>query len=50
MSPCRDVEVVLSTHAIGALSMHDFVLAAKIDQVPVVYSPKWLRESQQDQV
>lgn len=40
----RDVEVVLSTHAIGALSMHDFVLAARIDQVPVEYSPKWLRE------
>lgn len=43
----RDVEVVLSTHAIGALSMHDFVLAAKLDQLPVDYSPKWLRQQQE---
>ena len=41
----RDVRVVLSTHAIGGLSMPDLVLAAKLDAIPVVYSPKWLRES-----
>lgn len=38
----REVEVVLSTHAIGALAMADFVMAAKIDGVEVDYSPKWL--------
>ena len=41
----RDVEVNLSTHAIGALSMYDFILAAKLDKIPVVYSPKWEREN-----
>lgn len=30
----RDVRVELSTHAIGGLSENDFILAAKIDQVP----------------
>ena len=27
--------VELSTHAIGGLSQNDFILAAKIDQLPV---------------
>jgi 4a-hydroxytetrahydrobiopterin dehydratase len=40
----RDVEVVLSTHAIGGLSRFDFILAAKIDDCDVEYSPKWARE------
>ena len=40
----RDVEVVASTHAIYGLSLHDFVLAAKLDTIDVTYSPKWLRE------
>lgn len=35
--------MVLSTHAIGALSMHDVVLAAKIDDLDITYSPKWLK-------
>jgi 4a-hydroxytetrahydrobiopterin dehydratase len=43
----REVEVVASTHAIGGLSLHDFVLAAKLDAVDVTYSPKWLREQTQ---
>lgn len=42
----RDVEVVLSTHAIGGLAMADFVMAAKLDAVPVDYSPKWLKQQQ----
>ena len=42
----RNVRVDLSTHAIGGLSMPDLVLAAKIDAIPVEYSPKWLREKQ----
>jgi pterin-4a-carbinolamine dehydratase len=41
----RDVEVVLSTHAIGGLARADFILAAKLDALDVEYSPKWLRES-----
>ena len=40
----REVRVCLSTHAIGGLSLPDFVLASKIDAIPVDYSPKWLRE------
>jgi 4a-hydroxytetrahydrobiopterin dehydratase len=31
----RNVAVELSTHAIGGLSENDFILAAKIDQLPV---------------
>src|SRR5947207_2024658 len=31
----RNVAIELSTHAIGGLSENDFILAAKIDQVPV---------------
>jgi hypothetical protein len=38
------MQVVLSTHAIKALSLFDIVMAAKIDALPVQYSPKWERE------
>src|SRR5262245_38704166 len=31
----RDVAVELTTHAIGGLSENDFILAAKIDRLPV---------------
>ena len=31
----RNVSVELWTHAIGGLSENDFILAAKIDQVPI---------------
>jgi 4a-hydroxytetrahydrobiopterin dehydratase len=31
----RYVAIELSTHAIGGLSENDFILAAKIDQVPI---------------
>ena len=31
----RNVAIELSTHAIGGLSENDFIVAAKIDQVPV---------------
>ena len=40
----RNVRVDLSTHAIGGLSLPDFVLAAKVDEIKVEYSPKWLKE------
>lgn len=39
------LQVVLSTHAIKALSLLDMVMAAKIDALPVQYSPKWEREN-----
>ena len=35
----RNVAIELSTHAIGGLSENDFILAAKIDQVPVELKP-----------
>lgn len=31
----RDVTVEISTHAIGGLSENDFILAAKIDRIPI---------------
>src|SRR5689334_15982064 len=31
----RNVAIELSTHAVGGLSENDFILAAKIDQLPV---------------
>src|SRR5262245_51966753 len=36
----RNVAIELSTHAIGGLSENDFILAAKIDQVPVEMKTK----------
>jgi len=42
----RNVRLDMSTHAIDGLSLPDFVLAAKIDKLEVVCSPKWLREQQ----
>ncbi len=41
------MQVVLSTHAIGGLSMFDAILAAKIDALSVDYSPKWLQQQGQ---
>ena len=38
------VQVVVATHAIRGLSMFDAILAAKIDALPIEYSPKWLRQ------
>ena len=32
----RNVALELSTHAVGGLTENDFILAAKIDQLPVV--------------
>jgi 4a-hydroxytetrahydrobiopterin dehydratase len=31
----RDVAIELATHAVGGLTENDFILAAKIDQLPV---------------
>ena len=38
----RRVRIELSTHAIGGLSENDFILAAKIDQLPVQLKPPLL--------
>ena len=35
LSGYRNVVVEMSTHAIGGLSENDFILAAKIDEVPI---------------
>lgn len=43
----RDVRIELTTHAIGGLSQADFILAAKLDALPVEYSPKWLERQSQ---
>mmetsp|Transcript_11836 Transcript_11836/g.25402 ORF Transcript_11836/g.25402 Transcript_11836/m.25402 type:complete len:183 (-) Transcript_11836:678-1226(-) len=43
----REVEVKISTHAAGGLTLFDFVLAAKLDAVEVEYSPKWLQQQQE---
>jgi 4a-hydroxytetrahydrobiopterin dehydratase len=43
------MQVVLSTHAINGLGYADFVMAAKLDALPVEYSPKWLKQHQQQQ-
>jgi 4a-hydroxytetrahydrobiopterin dehydratase len=45
LSNYRDVSVILTTHAINALSKFDFILAAKIDLIDVTYSPKWATEN-----
>ena len=40
------VRVDATTHAAGGVTLADVSLAAKLDAVPVTYSPKWLREQQ----
>lgn len=41
----RTVTVELTTHARGGITINDFIVAAKLDAIPVTYSPKWLREN-----
>jgi 4a-hydroxytetrahydrobiopterin dehydratase len=36
----RHVSIELSTHAIGGLSENDFILAAKIDRLPIATKAK----------
>ncbi|GIL61754.1 hypothetical protein Vafri_16142 [Volvox africanus] len=40
----REVEINLSTHAVGGLTLPDFALAAKLDTLEVEYSPKWAKQ------
>ena len=35
----RNLSIEIWTHAIGGLSMNDFILAAKIDQLPIRLKP-----------
>eukprot|EP00640_Fibrocapsa_japonica_P004444 CAMPEP_0113952430 /NCGR_PEP_ID=MMETSP1339-20121228/90416_1 /TAXON_ID=94617 /ORGANISM="Fibrocapsa japonica" /LENGTH=138 /DNA_ID=CAMNT_0000961043 /DNA_START=149 /DNA_END=565 /DNA_ORIENTATION=+ /assembly_acc=CAM_ASM_000762 len=41
----RNVEVEIYMHEGGGLTENDFILAGILDNIPVVYSPKWLRDS-----
>ena len=38
--------VSLHTHALGGLSINDFIVAAHSDKVPVTYSKKWLEANE----
>ena len=40
------LQVDLCTHAIGGLSKQDLIIAARIDAIPVDYSPKWLKQQE----
>ena len=40
----RLVRVDISTHAVSGITIFDLILASKLDEVEVTYSPKWLRE------
>lgn len=37
-------QVDLQTHSVGGVTLPDIVMAAKLDALPVTYSPKWLRD------
>jgi 4a-hydroxytetrahydrobiopterin dehydratase len=39
----RELKIIVATHTLGGLTENDFVLAALLDEIPVDYSPKWLR-------
>ena len=41
----RQVQVVVYTHSIGGLCLNDFILAARLDRIPIDYSPKFLKEN-----
>lgn len=41
----REVQLDLSTHAVGGLTLPDFIMASKIDAVKADYSPKWLEKN-----
>ena len=40
----RNVQVDLYTHKLKGITENDLILAEMLDQVPVEYSPAWLRE------
>eukprot|EP00959_Pyramimonas_sp_CCMP1952_P396628 8310050-Pyramimonas_sp.AAC.1 len=44
VSERRNVEVNLTTHAVGGVTELDLEMASKLDAIEVDYSPKWLRE------
>jgi 4a-hydroxytetrahydrobiopterin dehydratase len=40
----RTVQIDISTHSVQGLTILDLILASKLDELDVEYSPKWLRE------
>ena len=46
----RDVELTLSTHDAGGLTINDLILAAKIDQLQVEYSSKWIDDQKSPEI
>lgn len=43
----RNVRVDLFTHSLGGITENDLTVAELLDQVPVSFSPKWLKENPQ---
>ncbi|CAM9588845.1 unnamed protein product [Scytosiphon promiscuus] len=41
----RNVEIRLQTHSMGGVTQNDIEEAKLFDQVPVVYSPMWMRSN-----
>lgn len=39
----REVQIDLFTHKLNGITQNDLVLAEKLDQVSILYSPKWLK-------
>ena len=40
----RNVQIDLFTHSLQGITENDLTLAELLDQVPIEYSPKWLKE------
>eukprot|EP00977_Amphora_coffeiformis_P025664 scaffold21176_cov153-Amphora_coffeaeformis.AAC.1 len=41
----RQLRIVVATHKLDGITENDLVLAELLDEVPIDYSPKWLREN-----
>ena len=41
----RTVTVVVYTHSTGGLCLNDFVLAAKLDNIAITFSPKFIKNN-----
>jgi len=40
----RQLRILVATHTLDGVTENDLVLAELLDEVPIDYSPKWLRE------
>jgi 4a-hydroxytetrahydrobiopterin dehydratase len=38
------LQIIIYTHSLGGITDADLSLARKIDEIPVQYSPKWLKD------